>query len=368
MTASLWAGCVGVLSLFLLAPPRAQIVVGTRASLDAFERGGWTDGGAPVLEADTLLASLRTLKDAAPVWIAAAGPEQERRRRLAVGTYVLELLRSQDDPYLWQGGVAMPARPGLESLSLSVPPGSSYRRPLPAVDALEWACGLLRDAPPLVAERWWHLAAMALLERHNAAQMLALHLAHAHGRFPSEDRWALGRAVAEDLRTWPEPRDDRPFDLIPSATAALIGRYEEAMARDSVRDEALIRLGYFELRRNHPAAALARFDQVRAPKDMTLRYWLALFRGQALERQQRLDEAIASYEAALVEAPYAQSAVTALAAALVRAHRDGAAAVLIDRALAVHPAPADPWAEYVSPDWRFWSRAVAELRTAVTAP
>jgi tetratricopeptide (TPR) repeat protein len=358
--------CAGVL-LILHAAVLAQPTAPSMNALDAFERGEWTDGDAPVLDPDVLVQTFKTLKSVAPGWVAAAPPGQQRRRRLAVATYVLQLLRSQEDPYLWQGGVAMPSRPGLETrTTASAAPGNRYRRPLPAVDLLEWACSFLRQDSPLVAERWWHLGAIALLERHDASQMLALHLAHARGRFPAEDRWVLGRAIAEDLLTWPEPRDDRPFAVMPAATATIIGRYEEAMARDSVREEAAIRLGYFELRRNRTDAALARFDQAGVPKDAILRYWLALFRGQALERQKRAGDAIASYQSALKDAPYAQSAVLALAAALVGAHRDGEAAGLVERALAMHPPPYDPWADYVLPDWRFWPRATRELRKAVT--
>jgi hypothetical protein len=369
MTASRLATVACLLLAFAprVEPPLRSAADSQQArALDTFERGDWTDDGAPLLEPAALEAAIKDLKTIAPEWIAARGTGEAPRRRLAVATYVLQLLRPQEDPYLWQGGVAMPGRPGPDALNLSMPPGSRYQRPLPAVDALEWACSLLREGPPLVAERWWHMAAMGLLERRNAARMLVLHLDHARKRFPSEDRWTLGRAVAEDLQTWPEPRDDRPFEIAPSATAALIGRYQEAMARDSVRDEALVRLGYFELRRNRTAAALALFSRVAQPHDRALRYWLALFRGQALEERQRIEDAIASYEAALLEAPYAQSAVTALAAAQVRVHHDAEAAALIDRALAIHPAPDDPWAEYVFPDWRFLSRATAELRKAVT--
>lgn len=307
-------------------------------------------GGAPALEPDALVATLKTLRATAPGWIAAAGPQQERRRRLAVATYVLHLLSSQEDPFLWQGG-GSPFR---------------YRRALPAIDLLEWACGILRSAPPLVAERWWHLGAIALLERHNAQQTLALHLAHAHGRFPDEDRWVLGRAIAEELRTWPQARDDGPLMLTPALTSAILGRYDEAIARESVRAEALIRLGYFELRRQRVDAALARFAQAGTPKDPALRYWLFLFTGQALERTKRLSDALAAYRAALEDAPYAQSAVLALASALVAAHRDAEASALVQRAIAMRPAPRDPWADFIQPDWRFWERINVELRKAVT--
>ena len=309
----------------------------------------WSDGDVPALEPEALIATSKSLKDGAPAWIAAAGPQQARRRRLAVAGYVLHVLSSQDDPYLWQGG-GSPFR---------------YRRALPAVDLLEWACGLLRTEPPLVAERWWHLGAIGLLERHNAQQTLELHLSHAHGRFPHEDRWALGRAIAAELRTWPEARDDSVLTVTPTLTATIVGRYEEAIARNSVRAEALIRLGYFELRRNRVDAAFGRFEQAGTPNDPVVRYWLFLFKGQALERSRRLTDAIAAYRTALESAPYAQSAVLALASALVTMHRDAEASALVERSLAMRSAPRDPWAEFIQPDWRFRDRVSAELRKAV---
>ncbi len=345
MTASRLAS-VAMILLVTSVPARAQIDVG--AALSAFERGTWTDGAAPALDPDALVANSKALKATAPYWITAATEDQRPRRRLVVATFVLQVLRSQDDPYLWQGGGA-PFR---------------YRAPLPAVDLLEWACGVLREQPPLAAERWWHVGALALLERHNAQQALRLHLDHAHSRFPSEDRWTLGRALVEELRTWPQARDDEPFRVFPDLASSIIGRYEEAAARPSIRDEALIRFGYFELRRQRPEQALQIFGRAGPPSEPTLRYWLGLFRGQALESTDRLDEAIASYRAALADAPGAQSAVMALAAALTAKHADGEAAQLIAATLPALPAP-DPWASYLFPDWRFWPRLDAELRRAV---
>jgi tetratricopeptide (TPR) repeat protein len=350
MTASLRAARVAILFLagFLVVTP-ARTEAQVSGALDRFERGLWSDGDVPQLEPEALIATSKLLKDGAPAWIAAAGPQQARRRRLAVASYVLHVLRSQEDPYLWQGG-GSPFR---------------YQRALPAVDLLEWACGLLRAEPPLVAERWWHLGAIGLLERHSALQTLLLHLSHAHGRFPDEDRWVLGRAIAEELRTWPETRDDSVLTVAPALTASIVGRYEEAITRESIRAEALIRLGYFELRRNRVDAALAQFNKIGLPKDPVLRYWAFLFRGQAFERSKRLTDAIGAYRTALESAPYAQSAVLALASALVSAHRDAEASALVDHSLAMRPAPRDPWAEFTQPDWRFRDRVSAELRKAV---
>jgi len=347
MTASCLATILGL--AILLQQPIVRSDVRIVPALEAFERGQWTDGDVPALEPETLIDILKGLKDAGPAWVLADGPSQERRRRLAVATYVLHVLETQDDAYLWQGG-GSPFR---------------YRKALPAADLLEWACAFLRGAPPLVAERWWHLDALALLERHDAEQAMDLQLQHAHGRFPSEDRWVLGRAIAQDLHTWPEPRDERPFQLTPAATAAIIARYQEAIERPSVRDEALVRLGYFELRRQRAGAALACFDQAGTSKDGYVRYWRNLFRGQALELLNRRDDAIGSFREALVDAPFAQSAVFSLAASLTAAGQDEEAARLVQRATTIQPVARDPWIDFTSPDWRFRGHAMEQLRKAI---
>src|SRR5262249_40003473 len=139
-------------------------------------------------------------------------------------------------------------------------------------------------------------------------------------RFPDEGRFVLARAVAQDLRTWPEERDVRAFTPPPDLTATLASRYEEAVAGPSVAPEASIRCGYFDLRRGKLDAALARFESVtEPPADPILRFWLALLRGRAREQAGQLPEAIDSYREALDVVPAAPSARAALIAALAKA-------------------------------------------------
>ena len=125
-----------------------------------------------------------------------------------------------------------------------------------------------------------------------------------------------------------------------------------------------VEVRHLELRRGHPDLALTHFAQAGTPADRTLRYWLGLFEGEALEQSGRGAEAVASYRRAFDAAPYAQSAAFALAAALENANHAPEAATITARTLTVHPAPDDPWSIYTCPDIRFWPRVTAELRAA----
>jgi len=320
--------------------PGPSIARGRAAAIDAlnrYERGEWQDA----VPASATRGDLDELLWAAGDWIRAIGAEHEPRRRLAVASYLVEFLAFHAlDIALWQ-----PRQP--------------------ASEALEWVCGELRKAPAVPAERWWHAASIALLERVGAVASLQRHLEHAEGRFPDEPRWILARALMEELRTWPERRDDETFSIPKDVADRMTSAFTRASIQQVLRAEAELRWGYQELRRGHADAALAHFEQAGSPADPHLRYWLHLFRGRALERTDRLKEAIASYELALSAVPYAQSAALALAAALVKDHRPSEAAAMMLRTLSVQPPTTDPWDSYTSPDARYWPLLVEQLHRAV---
>jgi predicted Zn-dependent protease len=96
-----------------------------------------------------------------------------------------------------------------------------------------------------------------------------------------------------------------------------------------------------------------------------VRYWLHLFQGRALERANRLPDAIASYRQAFEDVPYAPSVTAALGAALVTVHRDTEAARLAARAMTMPP-PEDPWTTFGVPDARFWPALTEALRRIIT--
>jgi VWFA-related protein len=320
-------------------PPAATASSAAVAAIENFTYTSHPMGRVPRLTIAQLQQMLTDLRSVAPAWVRAAPESDQPRRRLGVATFVLDVLYSQTDPYLWDDGQ-------------------------PAAELMEWAAASFRNAPRIQAERAWYLAAMALLERSTASAGMERIVNQARNRFPADERWVLAAGIAAELRTWPQDRDQPGFAVDVVTRTQIQFRYEEALALPSVRQEAAVRLGFFALRRGLTDIALTRFDQAGVPEDPYLRYWLHLFRGRALERLKRLDEAIVSYERALETVPYAQSGVSALGAALVMAQRTADAARLVHRAMTVTP-PGDPWTIYADPDWRHWPSLAAALRKAL---
>jgi Ca-activated chloride channel homolog len=329
-------------------------------AMDRYERG---DPAGRPLSFDSVQAfssSFENLRKAAPAWIR-ADPSQQARRRLAIATYALDLINANPD-VVADGPTMRAADPALrmmfsDNLNALASPSAS--------DVVEWACSVLREGSPLPAERTWHVAAIAALERFRGQSALDSHIAHAESRFPKDPEWALARAVSQESQTWPNRRDEADYRP-PSGLAAsrIEARFEEAAGFIATRQEAHLRWGYFELRRGRADGALTHFAQAGEPGDAVLRYWLHLFKGRALERVGRLDDAIASYRLACSDVPYAQSATTALAVALVANHQADEAAALTNRMLSVHP-PLDPWNFYTFPATRLWQTLMSQIHEAV---
>jgi hypothetical protein len=336
-------------------------------TLDRFERANPPIRPASYDSVAAFSASFDDLRRAAPAWLR-ADPGHEARRRLALATYALDLINANptviaDGPTmrvrLAESGVGEPIvspgdNPNLQPFSNS------------ASDVIEWACEILRESTPLPAERTWHLASIAALERFRGQAALDAHIAHAEARFPKDPEWALARAVSQELRTWPERRDQADYKPPAGfAASAVDSRYREAAVNTGTRQEAHLRWGYFELRRGHIDNALSQFGEVGEPDDLVLRYWLHLFQGRALERSGRLAEAASAYRLACSDVPYAQSATIALAAVLVADHKTDEAAALTSQMLSVPPA-LDPWNFYTFPATRTWPQLMAKLREAIT--
>ncbi len=297
------------------------------------------------LPRDVLWSGAGDFRREASSWVDAGGPTDAPRRRLVVATYVLDLLKDVEEPSLWQDSQAAPT-------------------------LVEWACAKLREAPPLSvdAERAWHVAAIALLERSSTVTVLERQLEHAESRVPDGDRWPLVRALIDERRSQGRPREDGTLAVSEGTEARAARHFDEAASRPSVRQEALLRWGAYESELGHPDAALARFDQIGDLRDPFLRYWLGLLRGRALRRLNRPEEAIVAYRSAMLEFPSAQSGALGLAAALVGVHRTTEASAIVSRAVAAdaNASMPDPWTMYQSPDVRLWPGALDALRTAVT--
>jgi VWFA-related protein len=309
--------------------------------LDAFRSTGWKS--APRASLAELKSTFSSLKQDGDAWIASAPAAEQPARRLTLAAFVLDLLYSQNDPVLWMENE-------------------------PAPEMMGWAAGVLESGAATREERLWYFGAIALMERGGVSTTLDRFAQRASRRFPGEGRFLLARAIAQDLRTWPEERDVRSFTAAPGVVAPLTARYEEAAAIPSVKAEASLRLAYFDLRRGRVDAALKRFESIGPEPldDPIVRFWLCLLKGRALEQAGKLTEAIDSFEQALDEVPAAPSARAALIAALVKARRGPEAARLAASSLSMPPADVDPWTIYILPDMRFWDAIHAEIRTAVT--
>ena len=311
-------------------------------TLDQFTHDDWPSGTAPRFTIDQLRTLGGMLKRDGEDWIASGSAADVPDRRLAGAAYVLDLLYTQNDPFVW-----LP------------------RQPVP--DLLEWAADTLQRNPPTVEERLWYFGALALLERAGVPDVLERFAERARSRFPDEGRFALARGVAADLRTWPEERDVRAFSAPAATTSALVARYEEAIALPAVEAEARLRLAFFDVRRGRAADALARMDTIAVATidDATLRFWIHLIRGRAFEQTGALDRAVDEFQQALDDVPGATSATSALIAALTKARQFAAATRLAATALSLAPAAVDPWTMYVLPDMRFWPEIERSLRRAV---
>jgi tetratricopeptide (TPR) repeat protein len=229
---------------------------------------------------------------------------------------------------------------------------------------IEWACALIRaNRQRLEAERVWHWGAIAVLESAADAAPLQVHATHALGRFADDARFVLARAVASELRTWPDEREGRTAaERNPEAVALAVDRLNAAAALPDVRAEALMRLGCLALRNNHPSQALSYLrDATAARPDPFVRHLIGLFQGRALERLERVEDAMAAYRSALDAHP-GQTASLALASVLLRTGRRREAAATADAATRAETNAGDPWTAYGRADGRFWSDISARLR------
>jgi Ca-activated chloride channel family protein len=343
------------------AAPSASVL----DTLERYDRGDPAARPVSSRAAETLHSSFEELRKSAAAWVRSDAVRQPQRR-LAIAAYALDLINANLD-VLGDGATMAVRRADFETKDPGMSAETAARLvfPVSAADIVELACSLLRDGPPVPAEGLWHLASIAALERFHGQTALDDHVEHAQKRFAGEPQLVLARAVAQESRTWPDRRDDPnyqpPSGQLASRTEA---RFKDAAAHDATRQEAHLRWGYFALRRGRVDDALTHFKQTGEPEDVALRYWLYLFQGRALERANRPAEALASYRSAFDAVPHAQSATTALGAALLLNHRRDEAAALMQRMLRVPP-PLDPWRYYTYPAWRHWTTLVSGFQDAV---
>ena len=211
------------------------------------------------------------------------------------------------------------------------------------------------------------------------------HVAHAQAAFADEPRLWLARGVAEEQFSAPSEalvRTETAAGLLRArdalaraegesfrASERAITRFHEVVHVEAIGAEAALRAGHVELRLSRFDAALASWDGLeRRTNDPALLFLLHLFRGIAHENRGRVDEARASYTAALAISPKAHSATLRLAALGFRHGLDDDSAVRLAALLQDDDPRRDPWWSYYAADWRFWYPRIAAVREKLKAP
>ena len=353
-----------VLAACLISTRPAAQAVSAIAWLDRYAGGDFAGVERDLRDFTAFESLLDDLKERAPAWIDASGPEQRDRRRLAAATFALEAARAAEwREWKWIQNIPVPTL--------------SWK---PAPLLLEWGCALIREQPPSrPIEHVWQLAALAVAQRSEDAQFLIAdtalaeespsaprrhpedvvntkdeigHLAHAMTRFPDEMRFVLAQAIARERFT-------------PSEAITL---YLVLGDLPGIGGEARVRLGALHLRRGRASEALGHFERgERLTRDPWVLHLLWTFRGQALARIGRSYEAIAAYRTARTIQPGGQTASLLLAEALFkagqRAESQSVAASILENSSAV-----DPYLELVHGDDRFWPLLISKLRGELRRP
>lgn len=232
----------------------------------------------------------------------------------------------------------------------------------------EWACRQVRrHTPPDDFDHRADRVIFAILAGAVDPDALALHVNHVKLQFPNEPRLALETGISHELRAAPfyEPGKQAPADIRSDREEA-VKNYTNAARQEAVRAEALLRLGRVNLDLGKADEALTALDGVEAATtDPDVIYLGRLFRGQALERLGKTDEARQSYTRALEVRPDAQTASVALAALEFRRGDRAAADQRVQQLLSRAPQSNDPWWEYGPGDYRLGPDLIRAMREAV---
>jgi len=310
-------------------------------------------------------------------WIVSGGASAVQKRRLIAAVVALDYTAS---------------RPGLSP------------------QLYEWAARTLREsAEPQAEEATWLRASVALAEGRGAWTLLtgvspivgarlgavlaidplfgAGHLAYALSRFEANPYFKLARVVTVEAQTSPPPgaitvaatgtgvvSDQIDAQMLnPSADAALgpqkrlegaIEALRELVGDPHVGAEARLRLGYLQLRLGQRAVAVQELSRIETT-DQFVAHLAHLFRGWALAKDGKLDEAAAAYRASLTVVPHARSASALFTAFCIQHGRLADAEAAADELMQKPAAGSDPWRTYLESDYREYPALLARLREAV---
>jgi tetratricopeptide (TPR) repeat protein len=358
-----------IVSIAALATLAAAQLPSTGNLFEQYAKGNFAALAPPRTPTD-LDRFWRALEHDAEPWLRRGDARTARQRQLVVATIALDAARA--------------------SLDMDWAQGRRF---------VEWGAEILRRGRPDDGERLWHLAALSLMQGAHDYELIVAQQKLAWPRFQEEPRFLLALAVALEASTWPDPDRAGPWDDDESELRRAAEQFElrrkmrqrpdlglrekaaefarrERMQRviealedlsnaESIRAEALMRLGYLHLRLRRAEIAIEQFEDAAGMTDDPFVLYLSHFlKGNALEQVGDRANAIESYRAALDVAPRAQSASFALASLLFLGDGRREAADLIAAALET-PVAIDPWREYQSGDFRFWDERFTALREAL---
>lgn len=287
------------------------------------------------------------------------------RSLLPLPNLVRELERAVDRSGDDTGVPVAALRRAAAGLTLETAAGVVLAQPREAIDAVEWACGIVRKgaAEDEFATRW-QMAALAVFGAALLPEVLENHLDHAGEFYAGQPRARLAAALAAEQHTAPAlaaGRPDRRGDV-----ERAIERLRPLADVPEVRHEALARLGRLQTTSGDLEGARETLTAaIDGARDPDVRYIGSLFLGVVGERLGRPAEARTHYERALAARRNAQSATIALATLLATTGDRTAADALLSP-LVTSPAPAgDPWWSYWMGDFRLWFPLRDALRETV---
>jgi tetratricopeptide (TPR) repeat protein len=232
----------------------------------------------------------------------------------------------------------------------------------------EWACRQIRrHAKPDEFDHRAYMVMFALFAGAVDPNALETHVVHVKFQFPNEPRLALERGIAEEMRGAPfyEPTKQTTADTIKHREEAA-RRYADAAKVEAISAEALLRLGRVNLDLGKADEALKTLDRVEPlSKDGAIVYLARLFRGMALDRLGKLDDAAQAYRQALAIGPRAQSASISLAAVTLKLGDPAGSDRIVKEALARSTPVPDPWWTYWAGDFRMGGDLIKSMREAV---
>ena len=225
---------------------------------------------------------------------------------------------------------------------------------------LDWSMRTLRKQRPVPAERFWTLAAVALVER-----------AVVPGIFPrpalgSTSRW-IPEFIDNAIRRFPDEPRLLLARLMLRGGAWVDIELEKLAARDStLAGDVFVERAYLQLSRRNCSGAVqhARTALERALEAPT-KYVAHFLIGYCHQAQGRPQDAVQEYGAALRAVPEGQSATIALSLLLLANGQAQLAFDLIDRSMTLQPNGDDPWRLFAYRGYVRWPVLIADVRRAV---